>query len=481
MCRRAPSPGSDFCAAHQDQAAAMPVELPTLDDGFDDEGEAERDIDPDDYDGEQGWPGRGVDPDEYRRMAELHTTWKQSDGQCGQRADFRSVRFLMTTFDGFWWPGADLRNSQWMSCGMRGAVLSDADMRGAFMNSVDLRDASISKADMRGIYLRDAVLSGAYMVDSDLRGAHMEDAILESEEKTEAEQAKELDDFYELVDGDEEKIADYVPDKRREPANLTGAKLRDSNLTAARMSDVKGLTSASLAGTNLTRAKLPPEIAAFELLDYVGEISKTARGTFLAMIGACFYCWLTIATASVRSGDQRSTVNLPIIDTPVPVLGFFLVAPVIILSTYIYLHMYLIRLWTGLGTLPAFFPDGRSLDEKAYPWPLTSMVRLFMPLLKEGRPPLWWLQVAMSVLLAWILVPITELAFVVRLWGADKFSSLVAACLSLLGGLVIMVVTFEIAHTALSGREEPHAFRRLASRVRQRSRAGDATAGNATD
>jgi uncharacterized protein YjbI with pentapeptide repeats len=467
-CRRTASPGSDYCSAHQDQADLFLEEPPEREERLNFEGE-------DEPDHKQRWPGWGMDPEEYGRVAELHRQWKQSKGKSGQRADFREVRFFITTFNSFWWPGADFRGSQWMSCGLRRAVLSDADMRGAYMNDCDFRDASISKADMRGIYLRDAILSGAYLVDSDLRGAHMEDAVLESEDKTEAELEQELDQFIEMVDGDEERIADYTPAKRREPANLARAKLRDTDLTGARMSDVKGLTSDSLAGTNLTRAKLPPEIAAFELLDYVAEISKTARGTFLAMIGACFYCWLAIATTSLEPGKGEATVNLPIIDTPVPVLGFFLIAPLIIFSIYIYLHMYLIRLWSGLGTLPAFFPDSRSLDEKVYPWPLTSMVRLFVPLLKERRPPLWWLQVAMSVLLAWLLVPITELAFLTRLWSAEKRLSLTITGLNLLGSLVVMVATFDIARTALSGNEAPPIFRRLAVRLGWRRRPKDDT------
>jgi hypothetical protein len=183
------------------------------------------------------------------------------------------------------------------------------------------------------------------------------------------------------------------------------------------------------------------------------------------MIAACFSCWLAIATASLESGEDGTTLNLPIVDTPVPVLGFFLVAPLVLFAIFIYLHMYLIRLWSGLGTLPAFFPDGRSLDEKAYPWPLTSMVHLFVPLLKERRPPLWWLQVAMSVLLAWLLVPITEVAFLTRLWSAERPLSLTITGLTLLGSIFVLVATFDIARTALSGSEAPPVFRRLALRL----------------
>ena len=116
----------------------------------------------------------------------------------------------------------------------------------------DLREASLNKTDLRGAYLRNAKLSGAYMQGCDLRGAFLEGAMMESEAKTESELDKEFDEFVESVGDDEEKIKHYIPKERRDPADLSDAKLRNANLSEARLSDVKGLKSASLAGTNLT-------------------------------------------------------------------------------------------------------------------------------------------------------------------------------------------------------------------------------------
>jgi hypothetical protein len=48
-------------------------------------------------------------------------------------------------------------------------------------------------------------------------------------------------------------------------------------------------------------------------------------------------------------------------------------APLILLGVYFYLHLYLQRLWRDLSTLPAVFPDGEALDEKAYPWLLNGL------------------------------------------------------------------------------------------------------------
>ncbi|WP_282610546.1 pentapeptide repeat-containing protein [Pelagibius sp. Alg239-R121] len=198
-------------------------------------------------------------------------------------------------------------------------------------------------------------------------------------------------------------------------ADLTGADLRDADLRGATLSPVKGLQVQQLAGADLTDALVEPEAARFVGLDYVAEISRHGRGVFLGVVGGCVYAWLALATTTdLALVVNASSTQLPIIQTEVPIAGFFLAAPVVLLGIYIYLHMYLQRLWRGLSKLPAFFPDAFSLDEKAYPWLLTSLLRLYMQRLTVNRPPLWWLQVGISVICAWVLVPLTVFLFWLR-------------------------------------------------------------------
>ena len=66
---------------------------------------------------------------------------------------------------------------------------------------------------------------------------------------------------------------------------------------------------------------------------------------------------------------------LPIINTPIPIAGFYVVGAAILAAVYCYLHFYLQRLWRTLATLPAIFPDGVALDDKTDPWLLTNLVR----------------------------------------------------------------------------------------------------------
>ena len=144
----------------------------------------------------------------------------------------------------------------------------------------------------------------------------------------------------------------------------------------------------------------------------MAEISKHARNNFLAVLGACVFSWLTIATTTDAALlANRTETELPIIGTPIPIAGFYWAAPFILLSLYVYLHIYLQKLWEGLAKLPAIFQDGAALNNKAYPWLLTCLTYLYVPRLRDHRPALWWLQVGLSVIAAWMLVPVTLLLF----------------------------------------------------------------------
>ena len=117
--------------------------------------------------------------------------------------------------------------------------------------------------------------------------------------------------------------------------------------------------------------------------------------------------------------------------------------------------MYLQRLWSGLAGLPAIFPDGRTLDQRAYPWLLTSLVGKYVPRLKEDRPPFSRQQVFLSVLTAWILVPGTIGWFWLRYlplhdwWGTGFHIGLVALAVTAGAGY------FWRAQAMLRGQERP--------------------------
>jgi uncharacterized protein YjbI with pentapeptide repeats len=135
---------------------------------------------------------------------------------------------------------------------------------------------------------------------------------------------------------------------------------------------------------------------------------------FSILLG-CVYTWLTIATTTdVRLLANSATSPLPIIGGALPIVGFYWTAPLLLLGLYFYFHLHLQRLWEGLANLPAIFPDGRSLERRAYPWLLNGLVRRHFIRLNHDHPPLSQLQARLSVVLAWWVVPSTQVLFWAR-------------------------------------------------------------------
>jgi len=203
-------------------------------------------------------------------------------------------------------------------------------------------------------------------------------------------------------------------------ADLSGANLRDAKLMAADLRDANLkeadlLLSQQLAGADLAGARLPGAILKFEGLAIVEQISRNARTIMFSMLLACVYTWLTIATTTDPLLLTNSISSpLPIIRTEIPIAGFFWVAPLILLSLYLYFHIYLQRLWETLADLPAVFPEGSRLDKRAYPWLLNGLVTSHFKRLRDSRPRFSRLQTGLSILLGWLTVPVTLLALWLR-------------------------------------------------------------------
>ena len=114
--------------------------------------------------------------------------------------------------------------------------------------------------------------------------------------------------------------------------------------------------------------------------------------------------------------DARLITNgvsspLPIIGTPIPIAGFFYLAPLLLVGMFLYLHLYLLRIWESLADLPAIFPDGTPLDRRATPWLITGLFRSQFFDLKKEELPMFRLQKLIATMAAWWTVPLTMTAF----------------------------------------------------------------------
>src|SRR5262245_57268243 len=220
------------------------------------------------------------------------------------------------------------------------------DLQGVYLRGAQLQDAD----------LHDATLVQAQLEETNLRGANLRGALL-----CEANLHK---------------------------ANVLETVLREADLQNATLTEVIGLLPGQLAGANVTGAKLPEGVGRFDELTNVKELSDSAQKLFLSILAGCVYSWLTIGTTTdARLLPNSSSSPLPIIQTEIPIAYFYWVAPILLVCLYGYFHLYLQRLWEGLADLPAFFPDGRSLDKQASSWLLNGLVCAHFKVLKSNRPP----------------------------------------------------------------------------------------------
>ena len=236
------------------------------------------------------------------------------------------------------------------------------------------------------------------------------------------------------------------PTERR-PEELRGADLRGQDLT-----QIERLLPEHLAGADLTGAKLPDEIAKFPTLEQVEAISSEARKIFIGMLAACVYSWLVIGTTKdVQLIVNTATSPLPIINTPIPIAGFYIVGAALLAAVYCYLHFYLQRLWRTLATLPAVFLDGVALDDKTDPWLLTNLVRADFKRLRRNAPPLTRMENVLTILLAYWLVPLTLLALWARYIPAHYW--LGTTCLVALTGITALFGrhSYRLARATLRG------------------------------
>src|SRR5487761_619073 len=248
----------------------------------------------------------------------------------------------------------------------RGVAGKKADLINANFEGVDLMGAELPGANL----LR-ANLKGADLLLADLRGACLIEAGLSD-------------------------------------ANLVSTNLRGACLAGANLAGATGLVARQLAGASLFGAELPELIYPFEGIAKAARVSKILRVLLAAMTILCAFAWFVVA----RTKDAELLKNSPAVGTAVPMLAFYLIAPLLLAGAYIGFHFFLQRLWDALGELPAVFPDGRRLAE-CVPASIIALAPGRLDELDAERASLRFLQRVISKLLAYWLIPAT----LVLLWA----------------------------------------------------------------
>jgi uncharacterized protein YjbI with pentapeptide repeats len=302
--------------------------------------------------------------EQIREAVAAHRSWIESGHTGGHRANFRGLNL----------EGIDLRELDLQGADLSEANLRGADLGGADLHGANLRDANLETADLSGVHLEKAVLVGTNLRKSNLLHA-----------------------------------------------TLRTADLQDADLTGAR-----GLICAQLAGTNLSGAKLPDAVAQFETLHHIEATAHIARPMFIIMLLLCVYSIATIISTSDLAllSNSPSTI-LPEMGTPIPTAGFYIAAPIILFSLYMYMHLYLRYLCEDITYLPSVFPDGVPIYKRVYPWILVTLAAqlVYAPRSEKRRRTslLMMISNAMMVFCVWWLVPLMLLIFWARYLPAQNW------------------------------------------------------------
>ncbi len=362
---------------------------------------------------------RTVSANRLTQTLAAHKKWLETKGNQGKQARLPGEHLSGANLQEANLMGANLRKANLMGANLRKANLFKANLQKANLMGANLQKAHLFKANLQEANLWQANLQEAFLTEANLPGAHLSGANLQEAnlmgtnlQEANLMGANLLEAF--LLRANLQEADLTRADLQR--ANLTEVKgLSEATLHNANLDDATGLLGSEFARADVTGTKLPEDIRDFKVLQAVEETSKNARKIFLSMLLGCAYSWLTIAaTTDARLLTNSTSSPLPIIGTEIPIASFYWVAPFILIVLYVYFNFYLQRLWKGLAGLPAIFPDGKSLDERAYPWLLNGLVRRHFGRLKKGRPLMAHLEEWVTILLAWWVVPATLFGFWLR-------------------------------------------------------------------
>jgi uncharacterized protein YjbI with pentapeptide repeats len=275
---------------------------------------------------------------------------------------------------------------QWLESGGRsgrraeavGAALAGGDCRGAVLAQADLSEADLRGADLSGADLTGARFEGADLSGSNLEGADLTRAILLR--------------------------------SKLQNCRLLGVRgLAKADLRNVDLSGATGLNGTEFANADLTGARLPDGLSFEGRLAYVATSSQNARPTSLSILVSCVFLILTVfSTPDSALLSNASLAVLPNLATNIPATSFFWVAPVLLLSIFIYLHLQMLGIGDALAELPAVLPEGTPLEQRAYPWIGTRLLRL------HGSWSEIRFEEAVIILLLWGTVPLTLMVIWMR-------------------------------------------------------------------
>lgn len=161
------------------------------------------------------------------------------------------------------------------------------------------------------------------------------------------------------------------------------------------------------------------------LIENIAELSRNTRSLYLIYVGALLYCAVTVVGVTDRQILLDEAVTLPIIGVDVSLSGFFLIAPLVAIGTFVYLQLYLQDLQSLKRTMRETY--GKEEPGRLYPW-IMNVVDHPQPGLVGGLQ-----QAAVSVMLWWLLPAVLFLFGFSYLKTQEPMLGIVVTAMPLLG------------------------------------------------
>ena len=155
-------------------------------------------------------------------------------------------------------------------------------------------------------------------------------------------------------------------------------------------------------------------------IDRINELSKTARATWLSLLGYLAFVGVTLlGVEDVDFFVASRRTDLPLINVAIPTREFFIFAPILGTAIFAYLHFHLLKLWHALKQ-PEAEVNGDPLSDHLTPWLITDM-GLAYRFDKSVRPlGLQVLSLIVTFLLVFVAGPAVIGGFWWRYWSAHE-------------------------------------------------------------
>lgn len=153
----------------------------------------------------------------------------------------------------------------------------------------------------------------------------------------------------------------------------------------------------------LRRAHNRPQ--SLDPVERINAITRNARASWAGLVAVLLFVGVTLLGfehIDFYGIDEQTT--LPVVGVSVPTRFFFYAAPVLAAASYIYFHLYLLRLWSALATAPARI-KGAPLSDATPVWLLIDAALWLRNLVRRdgssGERALEGISALVNIALAW--------------------------------------------------------------------------------